>query len=318
MSEEVEKELRKIPIVSQIISWMKRVVLPGLEGLTLYDFWELYSLGIIKGTFSTRASAIAFSFFMSLFPFFLFVLNLIPYVPIDKFQSEFLNFVHRFLPPQTSDFFEPILLDIAANRRSGLLSLTLIFAIFFMANGVNAIFTGFEFSYHTTTNRKMVRQYFIALGISVFMSLLLLLTVAGIVYYQISITDLKTRGIINENNQWVSQWGSFVFFVALIYLAVGTLFYFGTKEGRQFRFFSVGALVTTLLFLITTYLFGIYIDSFSNYNQLYGSVGALLIMMVYVWINSNLLLLGFELNAVLNQLRIRNRNKEEVIKELLD
>ncbi|MEH6406944.1 MAG: YihY/virulence factor BrkB family protein [Leeuwenhoekiella sp.] len=309
MSEEVEEKLSHIPILGKLFAWMKTIILPGFAGLSLYDFWELYSFGIIKGTFSTRASAIAFSFFMALFPFFLFILNLIPYVPISDFQTEFLIFIQNLLPAQTADFFEPILLDIAANPRGGLLSLTLIFSIFLMANGVNAIFTGFEFSYHTSINRSIIRQYFVALGVSLILALLLLLTVIIILYYQYTIGELKSRGILNEENRWISQLGSFVFFVVLIYCVVGTLYYFGTKEGKSYRFLSGGALMTTLLFLLTTYFFGIYINNFSNYNQLYGSVGALLIMMVYIWLNSNLLLLGFELNATLYKLKYKHEHK---------
>ncbi|MGB3775322.1 MAG: YihY/virulence factor BrkB family protein [Leeuwenhoekiella sp.] len=303
MNKKVEKQLRNIPVVSDVVLYMKGITLPGLQGLTLYDFWELYSVGIIKGTFSTRAGAIAFSFFMALFPFFLFILNLIPYVPIADFQEKFLNFVYGVLPPQTADFFEPILLDIAANPRGGLLSFTLIFAIFLMSNGVNSIFTGFEFSYHTSANRTIVRQYIIAVGVSIILALMLLVSVIIIVYYQYQIGQIDQHFVFTEDNNWISSLGSYIFIIVMIYCVVGTLYYFGTKEGRQYRFFSFGALLTTVLFLLTTYFFGIYITNFSTYNQLYGSIGALLIMMVYIWLNSNLLLLGFELNAVLYKLK---------------
>ena len=80
------------------------------------------------------------------------------------------------------------------------------------------------------------------------------------------------------------------------------MYFFGTLEGRISRFFSPGAFMTTLLLILSTYLFGIYVDQFSTYNQLYGSIGALLLFMLYTWINSILLLLGFELNATLNKL----------------
>ena len=305
MDKRVEKRLRKIPVIGTLVVWMEGVIIPGTEGLSLYDFWELYSVGIIKGTFSTRAGAIAFSFFMALFPFFLFLLNLIPYIPVKGFREPFLNFIYGMLPSHTSAFFEPILLDIAANQRAGLLSFTLIFAIFLMANGVNTIFTGFEYSYHTSLNRSIVRQYLVALGVSIFLALLLLITVGVTLYYQYSIANLRYHLFFTRDNKWISQLGSYLFFVFQIYIVVGTLYYFGTKEGRKHRFFSAGALMTTLLFLLTTYLFGIYIDNFSTYNQLYGSIGALLIMMVYIWLNSNLLLLGFELNATLHILKYK-------------
>ena len=98
----------------------------------------------------------------------------------------------------------------------------------------------------------------------------------------------------------------YLFFVVMVYLATATLYYFGTKEGRQTRFFSIGALLTTLLIILTSYLFGIYIDNFSKYNELYGSIGALLILLLYLWLNANILLLGYELNATLRGLHKLN------------
>ena len=281
----------------------RKVKLPGLDGLTAYDLWVIYSGGIIKGTFSTRASAIAYSFFMAIFPFILFILNLIPYITfIDDFQIHFLIFIDSLLPPTTYDHFQNIFLDIASNPRGGLLSFAFILSILLMTNGVNAIFTGFEFSYHTSANRSIIRQYFVAVGVSIIMALLLLITVIVAVYLAYVVDDLNELGVFFSKGL-ASQLLQYFALTSLIYLAVATLYYFGTKEGRQARFFSIGAIFTTILILLTTYLFGLYIENFSSYNELYGSIGALLVLMVYIWLNSNILLLGFELNASLLKLK---------------
>lgn len=280
-----------------------KITLPGMDGLTAYDLWVIYSGGIINGTFSTRASAVAFSFFMAIFPFLLFILNLIPYVTfIDDFQIEFLVFMDSTLPPTTYVAFEEIFLDIAINQRGGLLSLTFLLSIFLMANGINAIFTGFEFSYHTTVNRSIVRQYIIAVGVSILMALLLLITVILGVYLTYAADDIQDLGYLWDNI-FTAQLMSYTAFVLLVYVAVATLYYYGTKEGRLARFFSIGAIFTTVLIVITTYLFGLYIENFSQYNELYGSIGALLVLMIYIWLNSNVLLLGFELNASLIKMK---------------
>ena len=113
---------------------------------------------------------------------------------------------------------------------------------------------------------------------------------------------LKTDAYIDNDIFWVNVL-QFAFFALMLYLVVATLYHYGVKEGRETSFFSIGALVTTLLFLLTTYFFGVYINNFAKYNELYGSIGALLIMMFYIWINSNLLLLGFELNVSLQRLK---------------
>ena len=292
--------------IEQFSNWWENttrgMILPGFDGLSFYDLWEIYSGGIIKGTFSTRASAIAFSFFMALFPFLLFMLNLIPYINfIDDFQLQFLIFMDSLLPPNTSEFFNDIFLDIANTPRGGLLSLAFIISIFLMTNGVNAIFTGFEFSYHTNTNRSIIRQYLVAVGVSLIMALLLLLTVILAVYLTYAINDFNNLGV--GFSDFSAAFIKYLVFVLLIYTAVATLYYFGTKEARQARFFSIGAFFTTFLILIFTYLFGLYIENFSTYNELYGSIGALLILMVYIWLNSNILLLGFELNASLIKMK---------------
>tara|TARA_R100001369_G_scaffold49261_1_gene75864 strand:+ start:19210 stop:20139 length:930 start_codon:yes stop_codon:yes gene_type:complete len=284
-----------------------KIVLPGLNGFTAHDLWVIYSGGIIEGTFSTRASAIAFSFFMALFPFLLFVLNLIPYIEfIDDFQLQFLVFMDSLLPPTTSDFFNDVFYDIASTPRGGLLSVTFILSIFLMTNGVNSIFTGFEFSYHTNANRSIIRQYIIAVGVSIIMALLLLITVILAVYLTYAVDDISEWGIFGGKS--ISpKLVKYTAFILLFYTAVATLYYSGTREGRQARFFSVGALFTTVLILLTTYLFGLYIENFSRYNELYGSIGALLVLMIYIWLNSNILLLGFELNASLIKMKKKSK-----------
>ncbi|APG59697.1 YihY/virulence factor BrkB family protein [Christiangramia salexigens] len=283
----------------------KKIILPGFEGLSLYNLYLMYIGGIIRGTFSTRASSIAFSFFMAIFPFLLFILNLIPYITfIDDFQIQFLLFMDTLLPPETSEFFGTIFEDIAKNPRGGLLSFSFVLSIFLMTNGVNAIFTGFEFSYHTSNNRSLPRQYVIAVGVSLILALLLLISVIIAVYLTYAIDDLNQLGIVDTDG-FVASFIKYVAFIMLIYSAVAILYYSGTREARQAKFFSIGASFTTLLIMITTYLFSLYIENFANYNELYGSIGALLIMMFYIWINSNILLLGFELNASLIKLHKR-------------
>jgi membrane protein len=134
-----EAILMKIPVVKHILWLTKQIKLPGLEGLTFYDFIKLYLRGILQGTFSPRASSIAYSFFVAIFPFLLFILNLIPYIPIAGFKSRFLIFIEGFLPPHTAEFFYPVIADIAKNPRGGLLSFVFLLSIFLAANGVNAL-----------------------------------------------------------------------------------------------------------------------------------------------------------------------------------
>jgi membrane protein len=287
--------------IKQLIAFLRLLRIPGLKGFSMYELLEMYVVGIIKGALTARAGSISFSFFMALFPFLLFVLNLIPFVPkvfsIENFDIVLLDFIETLLPTDTHGFFNDIFKDIQSKPRGGLLSSVFILSIVLSANGVNSIFTSFEVSYHVKELRNIFKQYLFALGVSVLLALLLLIAVISFIYFK-----LAMQNVLPETLDWV-VWGQNIFFIILSYFSISILYYFGTIEGKLTHFFSPGALMTLLLFICSTYLFGIYVDQFSNYNQLYGSIGALLIFMLYSWINSIVLLLGFELNATISRLK---------------
>ena len=307
MSQSLKNRFIKIPIIKWCLDFLKSIKLPGFTGFSIYDLLEMYILGIIHGALTIRASAVAFSFFMAIFPFLLFILILIPYIPIENFQSDFLNFLNTSLPPNTSDFFNSnIFQNINNGGTGGLISSVFLLSMFLMANGVNAIFSGFQNSYHQQLNRNFINQYFYALGVSLILVIVLIFTIAGFGFLEIYIVHPIYSGLsfLNSSSElvWLNAF-KFLFFIFMIYIGVSILYYFGRLKSNKISFFSIGALLTTFLVIINSFLFGIYIDNFSSYNQLYGSIGALLILMIYLWLNAIILLLGFELNTSLKRLK---------------
>ena len=300
-------KILQLPFVKPVIFFLKAIKPPGFYGFSIYDLFEMYMIGIVKGTLTSRAGSISFSFFMALFPFLLFILNLVPFVDlipfirIDNFDQTFLNYIELFLPPETQTFFTNIFDDIRNKPRAGLLSSVFLLSIFLSANGISSIFSNFEESYHVTFSRNFFIQYLLSVVVSVILAFLSLLTVIVFFYFEFYI--LNNLGSLIPSEIRLTRIGQFTFFGLFVYLTVNILYYFGTIEERKNQFFTVGALMTTLLFFLTTYGFGIYIENFSNYNQLYGSIGALLIFLLYIWMNSNILLLGFELNATLTRFK---------------
>ena len=299
--------LKRIPVISWFVAATSSWRLPGFEGMTAWDLWETYSTGIVKGAFSSRASAISYSFFMALFPFILFVLNLIPFIDIENFQSEVLMFVNDLLPTQAAGAFDNIFNEIAMQGNTGLLTISFLSSIILMTNGVNAIFDGFEGSYHSEISRGFIRQYLVSFVVSLLLALFLLVGViltVGVAYW---IAEMRAQNFMTENS--MVFWLSTIRYVVLgfmVYIFICTLYYTGTRDGRNTRFFSVGAVMSLVLIIVFSYLYGLYIDNFSSYNEIYGSIGAILILMIYIWLNSNILLLGFELNASLRALKARN------------
>ena len=307
MNKSVKNIFEKFPLLRWIINFIKSIKLPGLTGLSLYDLLEMYILGIIHGALTIRASAIAFSFFMAIFPFLLFILILIPYIPIDGFQNDFLSVLITTLPPTTSDFFNKNIFDNINNQRTGgLLSSVFIVSMFLMANGVNAIFSGFQNSYHQQLNRNFINQYIYAIGVSLLLVVILILTIAGLGFIEIYVVHpiYENLDFLDSSSElvWLNIL-KFLFFSLMIYIGISVLYFFGNSKLERSSFYSIGALLTMILVILNSFLFSVYIDNFSSYNQLYGSIGALVVLMFYLWLNAIILILGFELNTSLQKLK---------------
>lgn len=305
MSVELEHKLERTPVIKYVVRFGKSIKLPFSEGLTLYHLSELYLTGILKGDLSYRAGAIAFSFFMSLFPFTLFLLNLIPYIPVQGFREDFLRFVKENVPPNTYDAIYNIIDDISKNSYSSLLSFGILLAILLMSNGMNAILSGFQSSLHITIKRTYFRQYAVAIALSLVLTVILIITISAIVTLEVVIQSLIKSGFLTDD-VYLLQMGRYIFLILMILVVTSLLFKFAARETRHAAFFSYGSVFSTILFGITSFLFGIYVVRFAQYNELYGSIGTLLVLMIYIWINCFILLLGFELNALIHKLKRKN------------
>jgi len=310
MNSTTKKLIDRVPLLNKLVALLKRIPLGKGQQFSLYDLLELYTIGIVRGALTYRASAISYSFFVAIFPFLLVVLNLIPYIPINDFQQDFWVFLDNLLPPGTHRFFEDIFMDIAGKKRAGLLSTVFILSIFLTTNGINAVFGGFEYSYHVVNTRGVVRQYFISMGVAMLLVVLILFSVI----FWLAFEYIRGMRIFEffEGNPYFFPLVKKIFFIFITYLSVSILFPFGSPQ-KGMRFFSAGSFLTLVLFILTTYGFGIYIENFAQYNQLYGSIGALLIFLLYIWLNATILLLGFELNASLMKLHLSVKSEEQKV-----
>jgi len=286
-----------ISTINYTTNFLKTIKWEILYGFSLYELLSLYFTGISKGSITTRAGSISFSFFMAFFPFLLFILNLIPFIPIENLDQIFLDLLESLIPKESSVFFHDIFVDINSNKRSGLLSSTLLFSVILIGNGVNSVFEGFSDSYHIEYSRNFIKQYLHAIMVGFILVIIVLFAAIFSIVFDFLIT--RDISVIS----YLFLFLKYVFLILVALIVFSSLYFFGTVQGRNLRFISPGSFMTTFLLVISTYFFGIYIDNFANYNELYGSIGALIIMMLYIWINSISLLLGFELNIVIYKLK---------------
>lgn len=290
--------LKNKKIVRRIISFLKKIKIPVLGDSNLHSLIKIFYLNLVDGSITTRASAISWSLFLSLFPFLLFIYSWIPYLPnYDHIESIMYGYlVNRIFPHNDAIQIENVVSIIARNNSNSWL--TIILAVFFATNGINSLMTGFSNTTYRVVgieNRNVVQQYFVSLVFTIFSTFFLLFFLWLLNY--VNSTELLNLMFWNDELVfWVKRlifFGlAFVFFLT----AVSLLYFYGISFDGRFRKMLPGAIFSTFLFFLLALGFSFYIENFNNYNLLYGSISTLLIVMLFTYITVLIILLGFELN----------------------
>ncbi len=241
----------------------------------------------------------AFSFFLSLFPSLIVLFSLIPYFPIfENFHDTLYSEIKRIMPNEAGEAFFARVEEIATRQRGGLLSLSFFLTILFSSNGMLAMMRGFEKSYRKTfIKRKVWHKQLIAIELTALLGALLMayagLIIIGNYIRKVLLTYIEA-GPVAKVAFSMFQWFSVLI---LIYMGTATLYKFGIATRRKLRFFSPGASLSTVLSILASLGFSFYVDNFGRYNELYGPIGAIIVLMLWIQINCFSLQIGFELNA---------------------
>ncbi|MFY9151376.1 MAG: YihY/virulence factor BrkB family protein [Prolixibacteraceae bacterium] len=290
------------PVWERILAKAKKVTVPGFDRMPIYDVMVFFWRSIVDGALSTRASAIAFSFFIGLFPAIIFIFTLIPFIPIENFQNELFLLIKDMVPANAFMAIEETVQDILTRQRGDLLSLGFFMALIFSTNGFASMMTAFDASLHSFERRTWIGQRLIALLLLVIMSVLLTLAIALITYGQNFIFYLADKGFLRDHfTIYMLTIGKWVVILFLFFMANSFLFYLAPAKKTKWRFISAGGTLSTVLSVATFIGFTYYINHFGQYNKLYGSIGTLLVIMLLMYLLSMILLIGFELNASINE-----------------
>lgn len=287
-------------IAHSIGNKLKVIVLPGFNEMPLYYVLVYFFRGLFNGVLTYRAAAIAYNFFLALIPLILFLFTLIPYVTTANYQNELLDLLDDVIPSNIYSMVESTLVEIISRPKSGLLSLGFLMAIYFSTNGVDAILEGFNQTYHRIEIWPWWKQKIRAFLLMVVMSFLGFISMIFLTSGKFIINTLAKFDIIAGNVTFyllmVVQW---LVVVIVLLLSVSTLYYFGQRKDKKehYRYFSPGSILSTALFIVGGLLLKSYFENFSNYNVLYGSIGSLIILLVWLFYNSLIILIGFELNT---------------------
>ena len=291
-----------------ILNIAKKIKPIGFSGLSIYDVTIFFWKGLMEGAITTRASSLAFNFFLAFFPSIIVFLTLIPYIPVTGLQETLMELLNVVLPPSTNEITFNALDDIINNTRAGLLSIGFLLALYFSTNGINSLIEAFNASYHIRENRPIIQQRILSLGLTLLLSFMLIIAMGLIIFGKFVVAYLTEYKLITQYAGGLILYGKWFTILLVLWLGISVLFHLGPSIKSKWKLFTPGSILATLGIIITSIGFNYYINHFSQYNKIYGSIGTLMIILIWMYFNSIILLTGFELNASIANAKGKGEN----------
>jgi len=289
---------------------IKEASIPGFDGVPVHYVIKFFISGAKNGYLATRASAIAFNLALAIFPTMLFLFTLIPFIPGRNLQVELLTLIQDFLPQNAFQYFESTLISVVTVKKIGVFSFGAFASLIFSTNAVHALIQAFNNTYHTIDTRNWTAIRIVSTFLVFMIFILIVTSVLLITFGQFFLQKLVEMNILEMNIIYylilMTKW---IVIIALFFFSISFLYYFAPAKKAQWKFISSGSTLATILALLTSLGFSYFVNNFGQYNKLYGSIGTIMVVLLWLYFNSFALILGFELNASINNAQLENTNE---------
>lgn len=271
------------------------------QNLSVHTFTKEFYEQVKKDPIQDWAATLAFYFMLSIFPFLIFILSLLPYLPIDT--EQIYHFVHDYAPPELAELFTVTVLEVIAEPKGGLLSFGILATIWTASNGINALIRALNRAHNIDETRSFIKlrsmSIFLTLGIVILFFATLLLPIFGNVILSSidQIFALPDQTFLNLNRlRWIIGVVIMTAILMLIYMIA-------PNRKLAYRDVLFGALLATVSWQLISFGFSIYVANFNNYTATYGSLGGVIILMFWFYLSGLILVVGGEINATLYNLK---------------
>jgi len=309
----IEKIILKLKIIwGKITSISSRLILPGFEGMSLYDVSSFFFKGIRKSSIIIRANSLSYIFLMSIFPAILFFFTLIAYIPIDNLHTTIMETLKQAFPENAYLTVKNTIEDILKHQNSGLLSIGFLLTMYFANNGMIGLIKAFNQTSHTIESRSSFKLHLTSILLIFIVTTIIILSISLLIFTSFAIKYFVSEGILtNDLTIYLYSAGKWIIIFVMVLSMISFIYYLAPAKERYFKFISAGSTLATILSLLFIFGFKYYIDHFSRYNKLYGSIGTLIVLMLWINLNALVLLIGYELNASIHDAKIQKKTGKE-------
>lgn len=268
--------------------------------MPLFDLLAYLAQQLRQSDLNLRASAISFSFFLALFPGLLFLFSLIAYIPVEGLDLAIRRTSQELLPPSAFELLYTTIEDIVGRQQGGLLSFGFLLAFYFATTGLTTLSQSFNISLEVSESRGFLRHHFTVIGLTILLTLCLLSALLLILLGDFLLGEMNRLGLMPDGLlPLMVNLLLWVIILLLVYVGIGLLYYFAPNAPKRHGFFALGSALATVLFIGSSLGFSYYVQHFGNYNRLYGSLATLIVLMLWIYVNAWVILIGFELNSAL-------------------
>lgn len=303
------KKLDTWPVIKQALDLSKRIIVPGFKGMSIYEIISFVVNEASKDAIYTRANSVAFSFFMAIFPTIIVLFTLIPYLPgTQNFVQVISDSTQNILPFDAHKYLFEVVDGVANTDRGGLRSFGALLALFFASSGMLTLMNGFDKKHKVFKKRGFFKKRLIAVYLTVLMTLLFLFSFVLIVLGK-QLIEIGIEYFGMENYAGLTFFIARTFgIITIFYLGITLIYRLGPSLINKVPFWNPGAILATGFSLLSSFGFAFFVNNFGRYNEIYGSIGALIVIMIWLQINAYIIVVGFELNA---SVAVHSSNKDE-------
>lgn len=287
--------LHNTGIMRALYKKANRATVRGTNGATMYEVGKFFFAELKNSKLNVRCAAVTYNFLMAMPPTFLFLFSLVPYLPLSNVQQTILNII-KLLTPNHNIYVtvHDVFIDFMNTRHKDVLSFGILLVLFFSSNGILGLMRSFDKSLPFYVKRTAFQRRWTAIKLTMVILGVVILGIAVLIFQS---KDLNPFIRKTFNSVAAVKTVSFFILALLVFFTISILYTFGPSMKHRFRFVSAGSIFATLMSVVATSVFFFLVNHFINYNKVYGSIGTLIAFMVWVWLNTMVILLGYELNV---------------------
>ena len=307
MKEKIKSYVFSHRLYIRLINFLQRVKFH--EGrISLYEVIGIFLRKLRDDEILERANAVAFSFTLAIFPAVIFLFTLIPYIePVHYLDQKIMDFLQQYLPVNMYEVVASTIRDIISRPRGGLLSFGFLASAYLATNGMVSLMKAFNSCYQTVDTRGFIKLRLIAAILTLMLAFVFILAILLLIGGQIGIGFITEFGILTNDLILYLILGVRMLVMFIVFLlAISIIYYYAPAIHQKWKFFSIGSMISTILSLAITYGFSSYISNFGTYNKFYGSIGALIALMIWFFLLALIMLLGYELNASVHKAKLNS------------